>query len=68
MSGAVGLVLLVQAGSAKELDDLITSMPVWPQMETEVTPLTTFWGAGADRTFQAGATQDANEKGGMSCV
>lgn len=42
MSGAVGLVLLVQADSAKELDDLITSMPVWPRMETQVTPLTTF--------------------------
>lgn len=42
ISGAVGLVLLVQAGSAKELDDLITSMPVWPRMETQVTPLTTF--------------------------
>lgn len=42
MNGAVGLALLVQADSARELDELITSMPVWPRMETEVTPLTTF--------------------------
>ncbi len=44
MSGAVGLVLLVEAGSAAELDDIVTSLPVWPRMETEVTPLTTFEG------------------------
>jgi muconolactone delta-isomerase len=34
----------VNADSAQELDDLITSLPVWPQMETAVTPLTTFEG------------------------
>ena len=42
MSGAVGLVLLIQADSALELDRIISSLPVWPRMETEVTPLTTF--------------------------
>lgn len=42
MSGAVALALIVSAGSAQELDDLITSLPVWPRMETEVIPLTTF--------------------------
>ena len=42
MSGAVALALIVTAESAQELDDLITSLPVWPRMETEVTPLTTF--------------------------
>lgn len=42
MSGAVALALIVTAGSAQELDDLITSLPVWPRMETEVIPLTTF--------------------------
>lgn len=42
MSGAVALVIIVAAESAQELDDLITSLPVWPRMETEVTPLTTF--------------------------
>ena len=41
-SGAIGLALIVKADSARELDDLITGLPVWPRMETEVTPLTTF--------------------------
>ena len=44
MSGAVALALIVSAESAQELDDLITSLPVWPRMETEVIPLTTFDG------------------------
>ncbi len=44
MSGAIGLVPVVNADSALELDDLITSLPVWPRMETDVTPLTTFEG------------------------
>jgi muconolactone delta-isomerase len=42
ISGTIGLALVVKAESAKELDDLVTSLPVWPRMETEVTPLTTF--------------------------
>lgn len=44
MIGVIGLVLFVDAGSAEELDDLITSPPVWPRMDTDVTPLTTFEG------------------------
>jgi muconolactone delta-isomerase len=42
ISGTIGLALVVQADSAKELDDLVTSLPVWPRMETAITPLTTF--------------------------
>jgi hypothetical protein len=42
LSGAVALSLIVSAESAHELDDLITSPPVWPRMETTVTPLSTF--------------------------
>ena len=42
ISGAMGLALVVKAESAKELDDLVTSLPVWPRMETDITPLTTF--------------------------
>jgi len=44
VSGAVALELIVSAESVQELDDLITSLPVWPRMETEVTPLTSFDG------------------------
>jgi len=40
--GTIGLVLVIKAESAKELDDLVTGLPIWPRMETEVTPLTTF--------------------------
>ena len=40
--GTIGLALIVRADSAKELDDLVTSLPVWPRMETAITPLTTF--------------------------
>jgi muconolactone delta-isomerase len=43
-SASIGLVLIVNAESARELDDLITSLPVWSRMETDVTPLTTFEG------------------------
>ena len=44
MSGTVGIVLIVNAESALELDDLIMNLPLWPFMETEVTSLTTFEG------------------------
>jgi muconolactone delta-isomerase len=44
ISGAISLVLIVNAESARELDDLITSLPIWPRMETQVIPLTTFDG------------------------
>jgi muconolactone delta-isomerase len=43
-SGAIALALIVNAESAQELDDLITGLPLWPRMETHVTPLTTFDG------------------------
>ena len=46
MSGAVALVLIVDAESSQELDDLITGLPIWPRMETAVTPLTSFEGRG----------------------
>ena len=44
VSGAIALVLIVNAESAQELDDLITGLPIWPRMETQVIPLTTFEG------------------------
>jgi muconolactone delta-isomerase len=36
--------MIVNAESEGELDDVITRLPIWPRMETEVTPLTTFEG------------------------
>jgi muconolactone delta-isomerase len=44
MSGAVALVMIVNAESEGELDDVITRLPIWPRMETDVTPLSTFEG------------------------
>jgi muconolactone delta-isomerase len=43
-NGAIRLVMIVSAESAQELDELIESLPIWPQMETTVTPLTSFNG------------------------
>jgi len=42
VSGSIALSLIVSAESDYELDGLITSLPVWPLMETTVTPLGTF--------------------------
>lgn len=42
ISGTIGLALILKADSAQELDGLITGLPVWPRMDTEVTPLSTF--------------------------
>src|SRR5580658_4699460 len=42
LSGAIALSLIVSVESVQELDELITSLPVWPRMETTVTPLSTF--------------------------
>jgi len=44
VSGTIGLVLIVESESAREVDALITSLPIWPRTETDVTPLTTFEG------------------------
>lgn len=41
-SGAVALSLIVEVATAGELDELTTSPPVWPRMETSVIPLTAF--------------------------
>lgn len=43
-SGSVAISLIVSAGSAQDLDALITGLPVWPLMETTVTPLNSFDG------------------------
>lgn len=42
VSGAVALDLIVNADTAQKLDEVITSLAVWPMMETTITPLTTF--------------------------
>jgi len=44
VGGAIALALVIKAESIQELDELIESLPVWPRMETTVTPLTSFDG------------------------
>jgi muconolactone delta-isomerase len=54
ISGTIGLAIVVKADSAQELDNLVTSLPVWPRMETDITPLTTF----EDRALSIGRRLD----------
>jgi hypothetical protein len=42
--GTIAIVLIVEVETVPELDHLLTSLAAWPQMETEVTLLTTFDG------------------------
>jgi muconolactone delta-isomerase len=41
ISGTTGLALVVKADSAKELDEVVASLPVWPRIETAITAVTT---------------------------
>src|SRR5262245_41747120 len=42
VSGAIALAFIIRADSAREIDAIVTGLPVWPRMVTRVTPLTTF--------------------------
>jgi hypothetical protein len=42
VSASIQLAIVLEAESVQELDVLVESLPVWPLMETRVTPLTTF--------------------------
>jgi muconolactone delta-isomerase len=44
VSGTIAVVLIIDVETVPELDKLLTSLPAWPLMETEVIPLTTFDG------------------------
>jgi hypothetical protein len=44
VAGAIALAVVIKAESVQELDELIESLPIWPRMETTVTPLTSFEG------------------------
>ena len=40
----IRLIVIVSAESAQELDELVSSLPLWPHMETTMVPLTTCGG------------------------
>ena len=42
VSGAVALSFIIRADSAREIDDLVGGLPIWPRMMTTVTPLTSW--------------------------
>ena len=42
LSGAIGLAFIIRADAAKEIDEIVAGLPVWPRMVTSVTPLTTW--------------------------
>ena len=42
--GAIRRILIVSAASAQERDELVSSLPLWPRMETTMVPLTTCGG------------------------
>ena len=44
VSASIQLAFVLEVESVQELDDVIESLPLWPLMETSVTPLTTFEG------------------------
>jgi hypothetical protein len=42
VSGAIGLAFIIRAETARDIDELVADLPVWPRMVTTVTPLTTW--------------------------
>ncbi len=42
VAGSVALALMVNAESTQEVDRLVEGLPVWPRMETTITPLISF--------------------------
>ena len=42
IAGRIALRLMIEAKSAEEADRIVTSIPLWTQAETRVTPLITF--------------------------
>jgi hypothetical protein len=39
VSGAIGLAFIIRVDTAKEIDEIVASLPVWPRMVVTVTPL-----------------------------
>ncbi len=42
LGGSVALALIVRAEDNREVDRIVESLPVWPRMETTITPLISF--------------------------
>lgn len=44
LAGEIGFSFIIEANSAEEIDSIIESFPIWPRMQTKVTPLISFEG------------------------
>jgi hypothetical protein len=44
VGGSIALAMVVNVESVQDLDELLEGLPLWPLMETTVTPLTSFDG------------------------
>lgn len=44
VSGTIALAMIVRVESIRDLDELMGTLPLWPRMETTVTPRTNFDG------------------------
>jgi muconolactone delta-isomerase len=42
VAGRIALRLMIEADSAEEVDSIVTSLPLWTQAETRITPLISF--------------------------
>jgi len=42
VAGRIALRFIVEAESASQVDQLVTSLPLWPLAETRITPLVSF--------------------------
>jgi muconolactone delta-isomerase len=42
VNGSIQIAMIVCAESPLELDEILEGLPVWPLMDTRVTPITTF--------------------------
>ncbi len=42
MCGRIGIAMIVEAGSAREIDELVAGLPLWSRMDTTVVPLSSF--------------------------
>jgi muconolactone delta-isomerase len=42
VAGRIALRLMIEADSAEHVDRIVTSLPIWTQAETRITPLITF--------------------------
>ncbi len=60
MSGRIAIAMVVEAGSAREIDVLLGSLPLWPRMNTTVLPLSSF----ADRRWALAPRLDELRGGG----